>query len=230
MTSNEGAILILPDGASRFEIADEQQLGKIREHVMRYALQWCRFAKKDTLYLITAVFRSKSWTLASFHNGSHGDKILVHRRACDSFGCDRIGSSRYHWECESNVDNPVPPRNNAYLNQTVLLKGFKMTVRWDWLPIVERAEKIEWWFICFLASLWSAILRGWLSRIGVWFLFPWNPHQHKPCTAVDYVPFRNLCQVCTVTLITLCAKTNLSFSLITLWTQSIASCWRRYAW
>lgn len=133
---------------------------------MRNALQWCRFAKQDTLYLITAVFKSKSWALASFHDGLHGDKILVHRRSCDRSGADRTDSFNYHWECESNVDNPVPPRNNDYLNQTVLLKGFKMTARWDWFPIVEPAERAEWWFVCFLTSLWSTILRRWLSRIG----------------------------------------------------------------
>ena len=166
MTSGEGATLILPDGAIRFELEDKKQLEKIREYVMRCALQWCRFARQDTLYLITAVFKSESWTLGSFHNGSCGDEILVHRRPCESSGNDRPGSHRFHWECESNVDNPVSPRNNTYLNQTVLLKGFKMTVRWDWLPIVERAEKTEWWLICFLVSLWSTILRQWLSRMG----------------------------------------------------------------
>ena len=163
MTSSEGAILILPNGASRFEIGDEQQLEEIQEHIKKYALQWCRFAKKNTLYLITAVFKSNSWTLGSFHHGSHGEEILIHRRSCD-----RAGFSTYHWKSESNVDNPVPPRNNDYLNQAVFLKGFKVTVRWNWLPMVERAEKTEWWLwlICFLTSLWSTISQRWLSRVG----------------------------------------------------------------
>ena len=165
MTSNEGAILILPDGASRFELGDKKQLEDIREYVVRYALQWCRFTRQDTLYLITAAFKSKSWTLGSFYDGSHGDKILAHQYF-DSSGSDMTGSSSYRWECESNIDNPVSPRNNPYLNQTVLLKGFKVTVRWDWLPIVERAEGAEWWLVCFLSSLWSTILWRWLSQIG----------------------------------------------------------------
>ena len=160
-TSSEGAIFILPDGASRFELGDKRQLEEIREYVKKHALQWCRFTKQDTLYLITAVFKSKSWTLGSFHNGSHGDKIFIHRRSCDT-----SGSSIYHWKGESNVDSPVPPTNNAYLNQTVLLKGFKVTVRWDWLPIVERAERTEWWVTSFLASLWSTISQGWLPQVG----------------------------------------------------------------
>ena len=159
MTSSEGAILILPDGASRAELEDPKLLEEIREYAARYALQWCRSAGRDTLYLITAVFKSRSWTLGSFSNGSRGEEILVHRLSSD-------GSSSYRWECESSVDSPVPPTNNCYLNQTVLIKGFKMTVRWDWLPIIQRAEKAEWWLVCFLTSLWSTISRRWLSRIG----------------------------------------------------------------
>ena len=161
MTSSEGAILILPDGASRFELEDKKQLEEIREHAKKHALQWCRFAEQDALYLITAVFKSNSWTLGSFHNGSHGERVFIRRQFCDN-----SGSSVYRWKCESNVDNPVPPRINAYLNQTVLLKGFKMTVRWNWLPIVERVERSEWWLVCFLVSLWSAISQQWLPRVG----------------------------------------------------------------
>ena len=159
MTSSGGAILILPDGASRAELEDKKLLEKVREYSARYALQWCRSARRDTLYLIIAVFKSTSWTLGSFFNRSRDEEILVHRRSC-------AGSFSYHWVCETDMDNPVPPINNCYLNQTVLIRGFKMTVRWDWLPIIQRAEKAEWWLVCFLTSLRLTISRRWLSRIG----------------------------------------------------------------
>ena len=180
MTSGEGAILILPDGASRYELQDKQQLEEIREYVKKCALQWCRFSKQGTLYLITTVFKSKSWTLGSFYHGTRGNEILIHRRPCHSSGTDTTGASMYHWECETNVDNPVSPGNNAYLNQTVLLKGFKMTVRWDWLPIVERAERTEWWLVCFFTSLWSTILQRWLSPVGELYSLCHRKLQHKP--------------------------------------------------
>ena len=131
MTSNEGAILILPEGASLFELEDKE-LQKIREYAARYALQWCRSANQDTLYLITAMVKSKSWTSGSFHYGFRGSKIFVHRQLCGD-------SVSYDWICEAGVDDPVTPINNSYLNQTVFIKGFKMTVR------TRGAEKATWW-------------------------------------------------------------------------------------
>ena len=163
MTSNEGAILILPDGACQFGSEDKGLLEEMQEYAKEHAVQMCRFAKQDTLYLVTAVFKSKSWTLGSFHNGPHGGEILVHRQPCD--GSNSTATFMYDWECVTNLDDQEGPKNNPYTNQTVLIKGFRMTVRWDWLPIVERAEWADWWFACFLASLWSTISRR-LSRMS----------------------------------------------------------------
>lgn len=49
ITSREGAILTLLDGAQKFELGDEKKLRQIREHVKKYALQRRRFAAKDTI-------------------------------------------------------------------------------------------------------------------------------------------------------------------------------------
>ena len=78
MTSNEGAIVILPDGASRWEL-DKAQVQELKTYVNEYALEMCKFANKDTLYLVTAVFKSKYWTLGSFYDEFKGGQILVHR-------------------------------------------------------------------------------------------------------------------------------------------------------
>ena len=144
MTSSEGAILILPEGASLSELEDKVLLGEIRGYAARFAPEWCKSAQgRDTLYLITAVFKSKSWALGAFSRGSDGREILVHRRSCgDSFS--------YRWESELNVDNPVTPINNSYLNQAVFIKGFKMTVR------TQGAKKAQQWPM------------NWMSRVGEW--------------------------------------------------------------
>ena len=160
VTSQEGAILILPDGAIRCEL-DQAQAKELEKHIKEHALEMCKFANQETLYLVTAVFRSKSWTLGSFYKGSNDCAILVNqlpRGSPDPF--------MYDWVCEVNMDDKEGPKNNDYLNQTVLIKGFKITMRWDWLPVVERLGGNEWWFISFLASLWSAVLLRWLRRIG----------------------------------------------------------------
>ena len=120
------------------------------------------------------MYKSKSWTLGSFYDAPNENEIVVYR------ACDSAGASTYKWEYESNVDDQQGPNNNSYHNQTVLIKGFKMTVRWDWLPIVERVERTEWWFVCFLTSLWSTISWRWLSRIRGWsLLLPCTTYQCK---------------------------------------------------
>ena len=79
--------------------------------------------KKDSLYLLTAVYKSKSWTLGSFRDASKGSEILVTRP------CDSTGISMYKWQYQSNVDDQQGPKNNFHFNQTVLVQGFNMTMR-----------------------------------------------------------------------------------------------------
>ena len=164
ITSNEGAILILPDGASRWEL-DKAQVDELEAHVKKYALQICRFAREDTLYLVTGVVKSKSWTLGSFHNGSDGRKILVHR--CSSGGDSNGGTDpfMYDWVCEVNVDDQEGPRNNNYVNQAVLIKGFRMTVKEGLFPSAELGGWGDSWFARVLGSVYSTLLgRPWVTR------------------------------------------------------------------
>lgn len=162
MTEREGAILILPDGAILSELQDNEQLEQIREHATRCALHWCGFAKRDSLYLITAVYKSKSWTLGSFQNGSCGKEILVYRRPFDSPG---TSCSTYEWQYQINVDDQQGPTSNSYVNQTVLIQGFQMTVRRGWLPVVEWGEWSDSWFTRALAKMFSAVLwQQWVTR------------------------------------------------------------------
>ena len=133
-TEREGAILILPDGASRWEL-DEAQVPELETHVKKYALQICRFAKEGPLYLVTGVVKSKSWTLGSFCNGSGGSEIFVRRSSSNV-----NGTFTYQWVSETNVDNQQGPQNNHYLNQTVLLKGFKIMRKGGWLPSIALGK------------------------------------------------------------------------------------------
>ena len=160
-TTGEGAILILPDGAILSELQDREQLKNIRKHAEKYASQWCQIAGRNSLYLITAVYRSKSWTLGSFERGTPDKKILVHRQSCDS---SRTGPM-YEWNYEINVVHKQGPANNSYVNQTVFIKGFNMTVRRGSLPIVEWAERTQSWFSRVLIALCSTLLREeWMTQ------------------------------------------------------------------
>ncbi|KAN0075500.1 hypothetical protein V8E55_011523, partial [Tylopilus felleus] len=70
---NEGAMLLLPQGADRHGLAKESLL---LETVLENAVDWYHFARKklyrnisnDALYLITGFHKARSWTLASFKN------------------------------------------------------------------------------------------------------------------------------------------------------------------
>ncbi|KAG9315439.1 hypothetical protein JVU11DRAFT_3049 [Chiua virens] len=145
----KGSILILPNGATLFEL-ENQHLTVIRNHVKKYALAWCRHAQKDTLYLITAAYRAKTWTLGSFKSGVVGEEIHVEVRAGDP-----PGILEYSWEHAFNVDSQQVSARNTDLNQAVFIKGFKMTVGKHQL-MIEKLVKSEGWFDRLLVTLQSA--------------------------------------------------------------------------
>ena len=162
MTASEGAILILPDGCAQSGLEPGKELEELRMHVNKYALQICRWIKRDTLCLVTEVYKSKSWTLGSFYGGHRGGEILVHRRSSHS-----TGTFTYHWESDVNMDCQMGPENNDYLNQTVLMNGFKITMRAYLLPIVEWAEWSQPRFAHVLGRMTSNLLRHhWVTQTG----------------------------------------------------------------
>ena len=118
------------------------------------------------------MYKSKSWTLGSFYGASKGSEILVTRP------CDSAGISMYKWQYQSNVDDQQGPEGNSYLNQTVLVQGFKMTTRKGWLPVDEWSEWSDWWFARILAKLCLAMSPQWLTRTSALCVFVlWKTHQ-----------------------------------------------------
>ncbi|KAH0828722.1 hypothetical protein J3R83DRAFT_3133 [Lanmaoa asiatica] len=151
-TSNAGAILILPSGATLFELQNKRELEAFRKVATNYALRWCKFAERDSLYLVTGLYKTRSWTLGSFHKGSLGEKILVDRNV--------TGGEAYKWMPAFEVDYRPGPQNNSYENQTVLIKGFRMTV----------SARIIASFLALLFALLQVLFgtpQRWLSRITV---------------------------------------------------------------
>ena len=162
MTSSEGAILVLPDGAVLSELCEDEELEKLREHVAKYTLEICRWVKRGTLFLVTGVFKSKSWTLGSFYGGYRGAEIVVYRRSSRD-----TGTFMHYWEYETNVHAKQGPPDNNYYNQTVLISAFKLTSRNGWLPVVERVAQSMQSFPYVLAKMTSSLLRNYLvTRSG----------------------------------------------------------------
>ena len=120
---------------------------------------------RRTLYVVTGVVKSKSWTLGSFYNGLDGCEILVRRRSSG----DGIDPCTYKWMYEVNVDDQQGPQNNNYVNQTVIIKGFKLTMWNGWLPIVEMMGSSTLASARTLAGITSDLLRypsSWVKRTG----------------------------------------------------------------
>ncbi|KAH0836403.1 hypothetical protein J3R83DRAFT_8003 [Lanmaoa asiatica] len=131
-TAKAGAILILPSGATLSETHNEQELEAFRKIAEKYALAWCGFAKRDSLYLVTGLHKTRSWTLGSFYKGFPGGEILVSHHT--------TGSEAYNWTSAFEMDFQPGPRNNKYENQTIFIKGFRMTVRWNSFRAIAAAS------------------------------------------------------------------------------------------
>ncbi|KAI9455531.1 hypothetical protein HD554DRAFT_2042764 [Boletus coccyginus] len=159
-TSNTGAILILPSGATLSELRNEDKFERFREFAKEYAVPWCKFARRDSLYLVTGVYTARSWTLASFDKGLPGRGILVEQPHGET--------GAYKWTCAFQADCRPGPRDNRYENQTVLIKGFKMTVRLAGkLTVVEHVTGWQSTIVSFGAIL-LALLAKLLAMCPSW--------------------------------------------------------------
>ena len=151
-SSTSGAILILPSGAVR------QNLNKSREEEFRKqaeksALDWCRFADCKSLYLITGVYKTSSWYLASFHDVRPTGQILL----------EQDGAGRYSWNSSCDYRKSLTESLNE--NQTVLISGFKIEVRdWDTHAVVEK-------LVPHSRSIWSelTLLASFLLGVVIFF-------------------------------------------------------------
>ena len=124
----KGAILILPDGASR---KDLQTVNKFRRAIEHNAAAWCEFVRNggrtpESLYLVTGCVKTSSWGVASIFNQSSTREASL-KFIPASMG-EGSGSLSYLWDTYSPLDTrrgPDPPSEAQ--NQCVFLRGFKIT-------------------------------------------------------------------------------------------------------
>lgn len=181
--SKAGAILILPFGTTLSEL-QSSDLETFREVATESAQLWCKRSKGNSLYLVTGTYKSRHFTLASFNTGHPRGKMLVKRK-------DGRDAGMYQWDCAFTVDSRTSLENNKYENQTIFIKGFRMTVRWSCLPVIERVTQAESGWIAFhVATLFAflEVLYKLLSRLSGSFV---------PRATIEHVP--SLSQVGKVT-------------------------------
>ncbi|KAJ6568292.1 hypothetical protein DFH09DRAFT_1313745 [Mycena vulgaris] len=127
--SKETAILLLPDGASRWDL---RPLQVFRDYALKHGQSWYAFVNGDLgrmigngdLYLVTGVTKSSSWGIAALENqGGNGEvslKIKAGQAVAAGVSCT------WEWESTSSSVNSGPrhrPGEEALrgkLNQTVL--------------------------------------------------------------------------------------------------------------
>ncbi|KAF8549331.1 thioredoxin-like protein [Imleria badia] len=142
LSSNEGAVLILPEGAERHDVRDPQPFF---EQASRHAATWYHFAEEnlgriishDSIYVITGFHKARSWGLAGYQNehgnGDFSAQFIVGAREGGNL------ATGYTWETTQNMDWRVGPFDGLGIpNQSVFIRGFKIALRSDVQGVPQR--------------------------------------------------------------------------------------------
>lgn len=133
LSSGEGAVLVLPEGADRHDVRDPRPLF---EQASRHAATWYRFAEEnlgriishDAIYVITGFHKARSWGLAGYQN-ERGDGEFSARFTVGPCEDGNLATS-YRWETTRNMDWRIGPLNGLGIpNQSVFIRGFKIALR-----------------------------------------------------------------------------------------------------
>lgn len=135
MSSREGAVLILPEGAERYYVRNERPF---LQAAIQGAVDWYTFAEQrlgriishDSLYLITGFTKARSWSLAAYQQGAGTGDASAQFKAVQ-VGGGNIAAS-YTWETTQAMDWRVGPSDQYYNgipNQSVFITGFKIAIR-----------------------------------------------------------------------------------------------------
>ena len=133
LSSSEGALLILPQGADEHSLESDRLFG---EFAKKHAAEWYRFVEEDlgrtisydALYLITGFYKARSFALASFQEAESSGDIPAQFKVTQLEGDGIVRG--YSWSTTRTLDKRVgPKRYNGNANQAVYISGFKVTVR-----------------------------------------------------------------------------------------------------
>ncbi|KAF9238343.1 hypothetical protein BU15DRAFT_28597, partial [Melanogaster broomeanus] len=134
-SSSEGAILALPEGAGKEDLANDLEF---RQVALENAAAWYHFAyfhlgrtsiSNDSLYLITGYHKSSTWSLASFSQADRNTAFSLSFTAGPAVNGNVTAA--YSWA--QGATNSVIPRscphdgyNQENPNQTLFIRGYKI--------------------------------------------------------------------------------------------------------
>ncbi|KIK76202.1 hypothetical protein PAXRUDRAFT_782813 [Paxillus rubicundulus Ve08.2h10] len=134
-SSEEGAILVLPKGAGKTDLANKLIF---RSEALRHVLSWYAFAylnlgqstiSNDSLYLITGYHKASSWSVATFSDAGGGTSLTANFTAGEVMNGNIRGA--YSWQVTNSMHWRVGPEegyNRDRRNQAVSIQGYKITV------------------------------------------------------------------------------------------------------
>ncbi|KIK62852.1 hypothetical protein GYMLUDRAFT_223412 [Collybiopsis luxurians FD-317 M1] len=129
---SHGAVLMLPNGASRVDYRD---LSGLRKHAADHAESWYQYingpslgleAENGSLYLITGYDKTCTWEAAAFLHSEQKQIISL------KFTTGGLGDGKLCMTHSSTVHSSVPNRSHLDSeahNQAVFIRGFKICLR-----------------------------------------------------------------------------------------------------
>ncbi|KAF8545917.1 hypothetical protein OG21DRAFT_1310657 [Imleria badia] len=132
LASSEGALLILPQGAESYKLRKRQMF---KDVAIRNAADWYDFAEQDlgriithnSLYLITGLHKTSSWSVAAFHQAAGTAESSAQFKALHAGEGNNL---MYAWETMRALDWRVGPQIDVGIpNQSVFISGFKISIR-----------------------------------------------------------------------------------------------------
>ncbi|KAF8546070.1 hypothetical protein OG21DRAFT_1518358 [Imleria badia] len=146
LCQNEGAVLILPEGAERHRLAKELLLLDV---VIQNAVDWYRFAREqlyrnirnDAIYLVTGFHKANSWSLASFKNT---EASSARCKLVQLTNGGPVVTSPSTWETLRPLEWRIGPRHSVGIqNQCVFITGFKIAVNEELLHLKRVTVKVD---------------------------------------------------------------------------------------
>ena len=129
----EGALLVLPDGATR---ADHRFRRMLFEYAQRHVRSWYEHAnstlgsdaRNGSLYLVTGADKSTNWCIASYSDASGDTEITLRFITADAATVSPTG--QYSWESSSSVEARTCPvlGEGSSTNQCVFVRGYKLAL------------------------------------------------------------------------------------------------------
>ncbi|KAH0828724.1 hypothetical protein J3R83DRAFT_3135 [Lanmaoa asiatica] len=131
LSPSEGALLILPKGAERYDLLND---GLFLEQASRNGAEWYNYAvnrrhriiNHDALYMITGIYKARSWSVAAFENTTENEHYTANFKQIEGNNT----APMYSWDTTRALDWRVGPHIDCGIpNQAVFIRGFKIALR-----------------------------------------------------------------------------------------------------